>query len=154
MGCDIHSIVQVRNRFEDAWETVAYGLSDNRNYDAFYLLAGVRGCGLVDPIDTARGLPPEVEKVTETDGHAKHIPRADAPPYYLGEHSFSHVTLAEMKEKIEDMLDSYLLNSAAYESDEYVVPKVFQDYYDILELIRVANDLNASEIRLVFGFDS
>lgn len=54
MGCDIHSVIQIRDE-HGGWKTIGEGYR-NRNYDAFGMLADVRNPGR-PVISTPKGLP-------------------------------------------------------------------------------------------------
>lgn len=113
MGCDIHSIAQVKTK--DGWKTVAARPGgDDRNYDTFAVLADVRnGYGFAGTptgegwpvMFEPRGLPDDLEAI---DGERVVLPE----PYYysfdkekkdpqhelwLGDHTYSHLSLAELK---------------------------------------------------------
>lgn len=122
MGCDIHSIGQV---FKDGkWVTVLQDVAgDGRSYNTFTLLANVRnyGEGLV-PFAEARGLPEdltlgsaneygsvnvEIQAGTPTSkatyawdrkyGEVREKELLAATSVWLGDHSHSYFTLAELK---------------------------------------------------------
>lgn len=87
MGCDIHGIVE--GKFNGEWQTIEEFI-DDRNYDMFAILADVRnGFGFAgapsgegfQAISSQRGLPADFK-----------------PPYnyWMGDHSFTWVTLTEM----------------------------------------------------------
>lgn len=79
MGCDIHSIVEKRNK--DKWEAVGtifehkyngkITLSsepyEGRNYVLFAFLAGIRNRFDIKPIDEPRGYPEDISKETQND---------------------------------------------------------------------------------------
>jgi hypothetical protein len=114
MGTDIHSIIQYRANDKGTWRTDSARLCDDRNYDTFAILADVRngtgfaGCetGETWPvIAPARGLPKDM-----FDGdypQMKDKSHTDCPHCYgegtmwLGDHTHSWVTLAEMKSMAE-----------------------------------------------------
>lgn len=100
MGCDIHMMVQVRKG--DGWETVKwpnpyYGkyewekdeetprAYDNRNYEAFAILAGVRDRFGITPISEPRGWP---------EGFSPEDEESDE--YSMGDHSFTWLGLEEV----------------------------------------------------------
>ena len=127
MGCDIHMVVQVRRdgAWEtvkvpnldykegslNSWEQVAEsfrGYSD-RNYNVFAMLADVQnghgfaGCDTGDgftPIAEPRGFPEDFE-LSYIDEEGNESDRRRAPEYHqgvwMGEHSYTWVTLAELK---------------------------------------------------------
>lgn len=77
MGCDIHPCVEIKGE-DGKWKAVKPSLPESRygefrggaeygwqwdfdrNYNAFALMADVRNDGFIIPIDTPRGLPPDV----------------------------------------------------------------------------------------------
>jgi len=99
VGTDIHAVAEVfRN---DAWHLSDAVIPDDRNYVSFAILADVRnGYGFggfdsgdrVKPISEPRGLPEDLsaELRARLEGDS---------PYsiWLGEHSFSWLTLAELQ---------------------------------------------------------
>ena len=104
MGTDIHSIAQV-NR-DGRWQTVAVGIDgDRRSYNTFAMLADVRngygfaGCRTstgFPVIHEQRGLPEDL-KTNEDNGLLINKTDLDEEPMYLGDHSFSWCTLAELR---------------------------------------------------------
>ena len=64
MGCDIHGVFQ--KKVGDAWEDIPSDYEQNRHYQLFSILAGVRGGRGEDPIDYPRGLPPDFKVSPET----------------------------------------------------------------------------------------
>ena len=107
MGCDIHLFSEKKKSIngEDKWVNADYweinpyfetdkteqeldivSIYDNRNYDLFNILAGVRGNG--PSISQARGLPNDVSSIVK-----KESDRWDDDG-----HSHSYFTLAELKE--------------------------------------------------------
>ena len=113
MGCDIHVFVESRARRDDddgTWYnrdhfTINYGyevgrefelgamyeqvpIYNNRNYDLFALLAGVRSSSNIVPIDEPRGIPDDVCEFIQSEFDKWHD---DA-------HTPSFFTLAELKE--------------------------------------------------------
>ena len=103
MGTDIHSIAQVKTGKK--WKTVDGGIGgDDRNYDTFAVLAGIRngrgfaGCvtGEAWPVmSEPRGLPEDLEMDEDDDS------RCDGK--WFGDHSHSWLTLAEMETFWEEL---------------------------------------------------
>ena len=101
MGCDIHGVLQTRYGQNDTWRTECE-IERGRNYRLFAVLAGVRnGYGFagvkthdpVGPIAEPRGLPGDFER--DGDEHNWYF---DERKTWMGDHSFSWLTLAEMKD--------------------------------------------------------
>lgn len=98
MGCDIHSVAQVKK--DGKWTTLLTAPGgDHRNYDTFAILANVRngsgfaGCDTGDgyvPISESRGLPTDFK--TDEDSDDYHDGK------WMGDHSYSHHTLAQIQE--------------------------------------------------------
>lgn len=111
MGCDIHSIAQVKK--DGKWVTkIPRVADDNRDYNSFAILANVRnGYGVAavttgegwTPIAQPRGLPNDIELIEES---------VESPVWYwdfdekkeepettvwLGDHSHSWLTLDEIE---------------------------------------------------------
>lgn len=57
MGCDIHGFLEI---VSESWVDCVHGIPDNRTYDMFGLLAGVRNYTDCKPISNPRGLPEKV----------------------------------------------------------------------------------------------
>jgi len=191
MGTDIHIVAEV---FKDGrWHLADIQPSDDRNYRAFAILADVRnGYGFagfdtgdpVTPISEPRGLPenmsPELRAKLERGNDDESIDEnGDEEEWcWLGEHSFSWVTL---KELLEYDLDAPV-TVRGYVSDEQAkrfresgeLPQAWaawtpQPGYERIEwqtplrdsaplittLIDEIKGLGEPEhVRLVFGFDS
>jgi hypothetical protein len=110
MGCDIHSVIQIKPRYRAGWKTVALDVGDNRDYDSFAVYANVRnGSGFagVDtgegwkPISEPRGLPEDftdVERDSESDENSNLVSQ------WMGDHSWSWLLLSEIEQAWE-MLD-------------------------------------------------
>ena len=118
MGCDIHTVAQIKD-YKDIWETVGENIGNEwRSYDSYAVLSDVRngygfaGCDTGEgwePISKPRGLPDDFE-IDDEQLHKRK---------WMGDHSHSYVTLKELKEKLE----SYKNNS--YEIHGYVSVKQF-----------------------------
>lgn len=124
MGCDIHTIGQVK--IKGQWKTVKTDIAgENRNYDDFAILANVRngrgfaGCDTGEgwtPISEPKGLPDDLElqdSVPDSYGYVE--PYAIVPEYksygddlrntkWLGDHSHSHLTLKEIEDYVENKM--------------------------------------------------
>jgi hypothetical protein len=104
MGTDIHSIAQIK-KGKHLWETVDGSIGgDERNYDTFAVLAGIRngrgfaGCvtGEGWPVmSEPRGLPKDLETDEDDDT------RVDGK--WFGDHNHSWLTLAEMESFWENL---------------------------------------------------
>jgi hypothetical protein len=144
MGCDIHAVVQ--RRTSDRWETVTpppemldeFGdlPFEDRDYALFAVFAGVRNRDNITPIAEPRGLPDDIEAQGEQTwplGVRESRYRVDGK--YMGDHSFSWLTAAEL---------------AAY---DWGSVHRYVDVSDWLPwLLGLADD--PSDVRIVFGFDS
>lgn len=113
MGTDIHSMFQKRT--ENGWQDIKSGYAEDRDYQLFAVLAGVRnGHGFagvvtgepVQPISEPRGLPEDFEMIKNDHpvSSTDLLPRWDdswaedgeAPHQWMGEHSYSWLTGKEM----------------------------------------------------------
>lgn len=93
MGCDIHSVMEIfvdgawrlvgETKTEDGFTRVDYEPLNDRNYDFFGLLAGVRR-EVPNPIAAGRGTPEDISWDESECG-------------FLGDHSFSWVSLADIE---------------------------------------------------------
>ncbi len=100
MGCDIHPYAEVRR--DGKWERVLFKVPRDRNYHTFAILADVRnGSGFAGvktgdqwtPISQPRGLPED--RATFDSGENIHY---EDPSYvWLGDHSYSWLTLSELQ---------------------------------------------------------
>lgn len=114
MGCDIHAVIQVKAR--DRWSTERVA-STYRNYDTFAVLANVRnGEGFAGHktgekwpyIDNPRGLPDDKNSIEIIFNYRAKVvcPHCFNGEFLFGDHSWSHVSLKEMKDmegKLDDM---------------------------------------------------
>jgi hypothetical protein len=81
MGCDIHGWVEKKKDQNNGWVAVCKLKNDDRNYDRFAKLAGVRGDG-----PEPNGIPQDVAETTkldidswDADGHSHtYLPLKDA----------------------------------------------------------------------------
>lgn len=99
MGCDIHMVIQVKK--DNTWKTISRGY-DDRNYNAFAILADVRnGYGFAGtptgsgfkPISEPRGLPDGFE-LNGMFGESYEF--GDGEDQWMGDHSYTYVTLGEL----------------------------------------------------------
>lgn len=157
MGCDIHLFVETRNHDTGAWELRSDAPRlHHRNYAVFAILANQRNGEGFTPISEPRGLPPDVSNalaaihandVAEEPDESKEDADGEAyGDYWVGDHSFSWLTLAELLEWRQ---------SFASATDDR---RRIRDLYDrfIPELFAFAHQrsLNPTDVRIVFGFDS
>lgn len=124
MGCDIHSIGQIKLGSNN-WKTVKVSPGgDDRNYDSFAVMADVRnGFGFAgvktgegwEPISKPRGLPDDILKLIDYDFHLKVAsyvpkwspnsePRTEA---WLGDHSHSWLLLSEMENAMKGLSEQF-----------------------------------------------
>lgn len=94
MGWDIHIAVEAFNPHTNQWELQEWDKSISRNYSLFSVLAGVRN-SRPDTL-TSNGYP--VTPISEPRGLPKDLSLETDMKVYLGDHSFSWVTLKELKE--------------------------------------------------------
>lgn len=117
MGTDIHCIWQ--KRIDNQWDDIPSNYEENRHYQLFAVLAGVRnGTGFagvklgesVTPISEPRGLPKDfpcneyaehlcdINKMSPCDleFHKNYRDEGDLPSKSLGDHSFSWLSGKEM----------------------------------------------------------
>lgn len=97
MGCDIHEIIE-KKQPDGTWKMVETPLNTWRSYDTFAMLANVRngygfagcptGAGFI-PISPPKGLPSDLS--IDPDSYDDDVP-------WLGDHSFSWLTLRELQE--------------------------------------------------------
>lgn len=147
MGTDIHSVAQVRKN--DNWVTVDTTIDgDERNYELFGLLAGVRGWS--SPISEPRGLPKDFE--INSCQHSFYDQELLIEIFYIGEHSHSYYSLDELK-KIYDKQTKPCVTCGRYDGDE-VIRGDLTDVISHLDKIKNKYKVSDEDIRYVFGFDS
>lgn len=159
MGCDIHLMAEVRHRYVDAskkpeekrefWSWVAPAPEDRRepfnsnrhdahahlwhvaewysgrSYALFGILAGVRSDE--EPIVEPRGLP---EDMSHEVKHASE----ECDFFWLGDHSFSWLTLAELLEHRQR------------------IAKVSPEFDKVITALQKVGP--PEDVRIVFGFDN
>lgn len=135
MGCDITCVTQ--RRIDSRWIDAGprYGLRGEREYEVFAMLAGVRGHG--EPIAPPRGLPSGFE----VDARGQRVQFArDDHEHWMGEHSFSWLTLSELFDRDE--------------TEGIPTSKFRGDFFT--ELVQWARDngIESEDVRIVFGFNS
>lgn len=148
MGCDIHSVAQVKKN--GVWKTVLQDVAgDHRSYDTFAMLADVRnGSGFAgvktgggfEPISQPKGFPDDFD----VDDHEYHLitpgtPSGDtydwAEPAYrearladkasekkvwMGDHSYSWLSLPEINAYIKRKSTEQAEKCGYVEEDEYL----------------------------------
>lgn len=151
MGCDIHAILQVRSG--DEWETPSNGvnITNVRDYNLFSVLANVRSDEDLPFIAEPRGVPDDLQ--CDDDFSVRCPCGANYPTVWIGDHSHSWVTLAEIEAMVTTLA---------------ALPKTRQTEWAIAGLGRLLTAINwrrgewwpwqksvsDDRIRLVFGFDS
>lgn len=187
MGTDIHIAAEFYRN--GSWNLADIPLTQDRNYRAFAVLANVRnGYGFggfstgepLVPISEPRGLPDDISLGLRTKLEKKYEDDEDAEHFWLGDQSFSWVTLKELLEYDLDgpvTVRGYVTREAAQryretgeiprssaastwthqaglEQIEWQVP-IRESAWLIPRLIEEIRDLGSPEnVRLVFGFDS
>lgn len=124
MGCDITACAEIKLRGSDEW--IFYKEIDiGRDYELFSKMAGVRGGQ--EPISSDKGLPKDISKLSNyLINHYAH-------------HSFSWLSSSELVKLNEWMIKFY--DDTGY----------FKELYCFITNI---NNLDFTDIRLIFGFDS
>ena len=164
MGCDIHITIEQRkdgqwervhwyNSTRNSWEKWdhppdvmgAVKVPENfkrRCYSLFGVLAGVRS-NLLPCIAEPKGLPKDLS-----------FP-ADDHDNYVGDHSFSWLTLQELEEYPLDQ--PCFLSFYAY-ADDYPIQKPIRNmavgewFEEVLPVLRTLGE--PDDVRIVFGFDN
>lgn len=181
MGCDIHVVAEVRSG--DKWSLSDIEIPHGRDYNSFAILANVRngygfaGCDTGDElqfISLPRGLP--VDLSFELNDKLQNEKETDF--FWLGDHSFSWVTLQEMLDYpyageivtrglvTAEQAKKYKLTGEApktwcgwtniigYESIEWERP-MKEAAWLFGEIIEKISPIGEPEnVRIVFGFDS
>lgn len=151
MGCDVHMILQYK-QFGN-WETFPVPPDfENRCYDCFTMLAGVRHTALVVAIDGPKGLPkdsdfPDINDKNREYGCIEYNGK------YLGEHNFSYLTLKEIIQYYNKYLckrkEKHDPDKSSLENVKFYCTRLIE-YMEFFK----NGDNNAEDIRIVFGFDS
>jgi len=131
MGCDIHLYLEKKNN-QGVWEHYPIPLEDlpdNRNYQVFALLAGVRG-RVKKTYFARRGIP---EDTSYRDPLLNESLVEDDIPY-LGEHSFTFASIKELKKVKWDEAEF---------SDQW--PLFLEKHFP---------DSENDDVRMLIGFDS
>lgn len=128
MGCDIHGWVEVK--VGDKWVAVDRLKDVDRNYKRFALLAGVRDCHK-ESVATPKGIPNDVSDSA----------RYDIDQWGADGHSHSYMPLA-------DAAKIFLETDPTPSNHEKKYP--LDAFFDFEE----EDDLNISNVRLVFWFDN
>lgn len=134
MGTDIHAVLQKKVKGE--YKTVIFDVIPGRDYFFFEFLSGIRG-SFVEHRDVANKGLPEDFKLTSTDDAGRSY---EGPPeyhegFYMGSHTYGHLTLQE------------LCDAPTGNTDEYEYAQFLQKSMKLLFA-------DLSEYRLVFGYDS
>ena len=167
MGCDIHAVLQQKNKKTNQFETKLTDVFPNRDYQLFTFLSGVRGfAGEYDNIAHI-GLPSDFVTSNKVlaDGSVVENMHGD---YWMGEHSHGWVTLKEFTDaelpdppSISDRFETEKTHNG------YTVTFLENEYGDDYACIRAyqiglramfdtySEGSNYGETyRLVFGYDS
>ena len=138
MGCDIHTIAQVKKNGK--WVTVAANIGDeDRSYNSFAVLANVRnGVGFAGlttgegwkPISQPRGLPSDI---VFTEDYSVIVPEYEeygerTKLKWLGEHSHSYLYLFEMENYLEEIKDKKYTSRRVTDKESYIRYKETGDF--------------------------
>lgn len=155
MGCDVHSIGQVK--INNQWETRVVDIADSpRDYNSFAIMATVRGRSTwsIPP----RGLPIDISSKLDINAEF-HVPVHTILDkdgiYWLGDHSHSYLTLKELT-SIFSMSSSKLFKIFNKRNSELTNAKsgYLGDVVKSLKHLKREYKVKDDEVRIVFGFDS
>lgn len=151
MGCDIHAILQVRSG--DKWETPPNGvnITNVRDYNLFSVLANVRNGVDLPFIAEPRGVPDDLQCNDDFDVHCPC--GANYPTVWIGDHSHSWVTLAEIEAMVSTLAELPPSENAR------IACAGLQRLLEAInwrrgEWWQWQSSVSDDKIRLVFGFDS
>lgn len=142
MGCDIHAVIQVK-KADGKWVVSDWDpLKTPRQYSSFAIMAGVRNHFQhpLIPICEPKGLPEDIGFIHgEEDEHK-----------WLGDHSFSWLTLKELREwkYWGELIPNY--DGKNYFQSCWAGAQL--QYW--MEEIAGFESVNEEDIRIVFGFDN
>lgn len=138
MGCDIHTVVQVKAG--DEWVSMEREIFDGRSYAMFGALAGVRSYYPKPAVEITHSFPDDF--VIEDEEYHN--------GYWMGEHSHGYVTLENLQKWMKKQKRAKRRWEIYEMEDNGLITVIIPKLEELAEKVRVKPD----EIRLVFGFDS
>lgn len=153
MGCDIHTLVEVRDNGRWIYLPLDYEPFDTRSYGMFGFFADVRNYSFVPSIQSKRlGLPDDASREAKA--------RFPLNSYY---HSMTHVTLKQLidfdySQTFEDrrcMRDGNGAADAGIGNGEVKTFKEFLGEYFFAEIDKLKQlGYSPDDLRILMGFDS
>ncbi len=143
MGCDIHGFVEIKRN--DKWKLSDVEIPEDRSYDTFAILAGVRNYVNAIPISEPKGLPEDLSEESKNDDNIQHLEY-----WQEGDgHSFSWLTLKEIldynwEQEFADSRNDYKLVKA-----KDAICNSWTCFITYLKTV----ELEPENIRIVFWFD-
>ena len=161
MGCDIHAVLQKKNKETEKFETVIYDVLPGRYYSLFTFLSGVRGIETEYDNIATPGFPEDFDHREDEMGTCYH------GNFHMGDHSFGHITLKEfcgantpdpsdnMTYEIEQHRDGYTVHfKGEDEYDDYAhIRDIQSGLAAMFDTYSEGQDYGET-YRLVFGYDS
>lgn len=124
MGCDIHAVFQAK--IDGQWQDVQSDYDENRDYDFFGWLAGVRHESEHAPVAQCRGFPTDFQE----DAGFHQLTYAGGRERSMGEHNYSWAG-----------------------ADELIAAPGAGEFNYFIDEVKKLRD-RYGEVRFVFGFDS
>ena len=150
MGCDIHYMVQIQTS-PGIWKNRPdWKFFDGRSYNLFGVLANVRNYGELPYISDPRGFPEDVE-LDDTICAYEILGR------WLGDHSFTYLTLAEL---LSFDYDQKCFNKRDLQTEPEPLRDYLPDEYFVnlkqleYEMKYCGNNLTPHDVRILIGFDN
>lgn len=142
MGCDISTVVQIFDVLKKGWDTIDVDVCRDRNYDFFYLLAGIRRNEQnFLPLSEERGLPKDFKVNRKSDpwSGTTITHTYNDKDYWIGDFGFSWFTLDELEK---------------FDYSKCGDNPVQNRLIPVLKEIASKYNANHSHVRFVFGFDN
>lgn len=140
MGCDIHAVFQIKNLFNEKYQTRYVDIIGYRNYHLFSLIAGVRRNKNDNYFIPPKGLPEDF--LMCENNHIYYNYFCEIGGYWMGDHSHSYLSADELKS---------IYNKTAYEP----ILSIINFMESSLSLsLSFSGSTDANKARIVFGFDN
>lgn len=146
MGCDIHMFTE--QRVDGAWVLTGEGPYEDRNYDLFWLLGGIRRRpGEIPPVAPARGIP---DDASEAVAH-------EHEQWSLDAHSASWLLLSELREFLAANPTAPEQDGSSFWTEGLTALSrcaVHDDCKESDALARACAEGRPHDVRIVFWFDN
>lgn len=141
MGCDIHGAIEYYAKHRDRWNHER-NITVDRWYNLFGVLAGVRNYVNAIPIAEPKGLPKDIDYITEDHFEV----------WIYNAHSMSWLTLRELQEY--DWEQEFLDGRDGFKKVKAKDCINLDFEYVIKKMEQLAETFGVDGVRVVFWFDS